>query len=142
MASTRYVAVRMTQRKAFGLATLSIGCTNDKDKYVLSVADFTVTRGLHEVVQPHVSRGAFNPEERPSAPAGIDAFVKAAHVQADVVGGVGGVPWIPQWKAAAKAFRALNKLYPEIWHFHRVLAKWEDLWAYFMLEMDFMAKVF
>ena len=42
-------------------------------------------------------------------------------VQADVVGGVGGTPWIPQWKAAARALRALHKLYPEVWYFHRIL---------------------
>ena len=71
---------------------MSIGCKNEKDKHILSVADFTDTRGLQEVIQPHVTRGAFNPEERPTAPAGIDAFVKAALVQADVVGGVGGSP--------------------------------------------------
>ncbi|CAE7796727.1 unnamed protein product, partial [Symbiodinium necroappetens] len=127
--------VNVTNRVAYGLASLSIGGREVKSLpgYALSVADFPLTseEDFDNFVPPPDSRL----EKRPRHPTTLTAWFRAALRMAWAVACVYGTEHYALFEAAATKLLHLGEEATYAWPLPWVMSTWEELWSRMVEEL-------
>ncbi|CAE7308056.1 unnamed protein product, partial [Symbiodinium necroappetens] len=127
--------VNVTNRVAYGLASLSIGGREVKSlpEYALSVADFPLTseEDFDNFVPPPDSRL----EKRPRHPTTLTAWFRAALRMAWAVACVYGTEHYALFEAAATKLLHLGEEATYAWPLPWVMSTWEELWSRMVEEL-------
>ena len=127
--------VNVTNRIAYGLASLSIGGREVKSlpEYSLSVADFPLTseEDFDNFVPPPDSRL----EKRPRHPTTLTAWFRAALRMAWAVACVYGTEHYTLFEAAATKLLHLGEEATYAWPLPWVMSTWEELWSRMVEEL-------
>ena len=125
--------VNITNRIAFGAASLSFGGKGNPPDYCLTVADFAQTS--EEEFDLFSPPGDNKLEKRARNPTTLSNWYRNALRQAWAMACILGAEYYGSWEKAAAQLLKFGEEYAHAWPLHSVMSVWEELWARFTEEL-------
>lgn len=125
--------VNITNRFAFGVASMTIGGKGAAPDFALTAGDFPQTS--EEDFDLYVLPSDTKLEKRPRAPVTLSVWFRDALRQSWAVACVYGTEHYPSWEKAAAHLLKLGEEYAHAWPLSAVMAAWDELWSRFTEEI-------